>query len=351
MALLWIDGFDSYGTSVGSAPSPAGIVGRKYATVHEDQIDIENGRLGGYGAQLQYDFNLQIAAPAITTDSTLVVGFAFHFKTNLPANPSFLIAFYDGTQQGMNLRINSAGEIEVRRNTTSLETTSGLGLLAGAWYYLELKVVCGSSGTYEVRLNTVTVANNGGSAINTKAGTHNYHDLFMWKGTSGTWSDTDSIVIDDAYCLDGSGSVNNDFLGNMRVVTLRPDEAGDSAQFTPDTGDNYARVNEEVCGDDSNYVEDATTGHEDLYGYAALTGIVANIKGIMVCTDCRETDATPFTIKTVCKPTTTDRPDAGQSVGSTTYVTKRRILETNPDGTDPWDVTSINATQFGVQVG
>ena len=30
MALLWVDGFENYGTSTGSAPSPAGIMARKY---------------------------------------------------------------------------------------------------------------------------------------------------------------------------------------------------------------------------------------------------------------------------------------------------------------------------------
>ena len=36
MALLWIDGFDNYGTTIGGAPSPTGILNRKYATVFGD---------------------------------------------------------------------------------------------------------------------------------------------------------------------------------------------------------------------------------------------------------------------------------------------------------------------------
>jgi len=348
MALLWIDGFDSYGTSTGSAPSPTGVVGRKYSTIFaESSMKIRAGRLGGYSLDIYW--NGYIIPENLTTDATIVLGAAIMFRNLIENNVSFL-RFMDGALNGFGVRIMSDGELAVCDGAgTQKKITTGLGLVANVWYYIEFKVVVNNTtGSYNLRVAETSVLSDSGLNTRADGGTHNYYTTFK---VYMPLPSTITTGVDDLYCLDGSGSVNNDFLGNMRVVTLRPDEAGDSAQFTPDTGSNFARVNEEVCGNDSNYVEDATTGHEDLYNYGALTGISDNIKGIMVCTDCRETDATSFIIKTVCKPSTTDRPDAGQSVGSTSYVTKRRILETNPDGTDPWDVTSINAAQFGVQVG
>lgn len=245
----------------------------------------------------------------------------------------------------MNWRITSAGELAVYKGGSSIATTSGLNIIAGAWYYIEFKVVTGTTGTYELRVDGVNVLSSG--SYNTKT-TNNYHTTFRLTGWE---SSSYGPVFDDLYCLDGSTGLDTDFLGNMRVVTIRPDGAGGSTQWTPDTGSNYARVNEEVCGDDSNYVEDSTTGHEDLYDYAALTGIVGDIKGVMVCTDCRCTDATSFTLKTACNSGGTESDDAGQAISSTTFVTKKRVIEKDPHTTAAWDIAGINAAQFGILVG
>ena len=48
MALLWIDGFENYGTTIGSMPLPGGIIGKKYTVGLEYQIDIQTGRDTGY---------------------------------------------------------------------------------------------------------------------------------------------------------------------------------------------------------------------------------------------------------------------------------------------------------------
>ena len=119
-----------------------------------------------------------------------------------------------------------------------------------------------------------------------KLGSHTYHDRI------GFFSNDGGAIpyFDDLYVCDGSGSVNNDFLGDVRVVTVRPNGAGGSTQWTPDSGSNYARVNETISGEDSNYVEDGTSGHEDRYAYGDLSGVLG-IKGLVICTDCRETDA------------------------------------------------------------
>ena len=227
-----------------------------------------------------------------------------------------------------------------RAGGTVLGKTTGMALSPGHWFHIELKVKCATSGTYELRVGGVTVVSGSG---NTKLGTHDYHDGFRLRGGYGG-------RIDDLYFLDASGSVNNDFLGNMRVQTLRADGAGDSTQWAPDTGSNYARVNEQVCGDDTNYVQDGTTDDLDLYNYTAPTALTA-VAGVVVCDDCKEMDATAFNIKTVCKSASTTSADAGQAIGSTTYKTRRRVMEQNPDGPTGWDKTSLAAAQFGVKVG
>lgn len=340
--LLWIDGFDSYGTSVGSAPSPAGVVGRKYPlTGQETMMKIRAGRLGGYALQLVYDATCYLSPGAITTNATMVVGCALKFGT-FSANQQFL-AFYDGATRGMNLFINTSGEISIRRGTTVLETTSGVGISANTWFYLEFKVLCGAAGTYELRINGVDVASDTG--VNTKAGANSYHTTFYIMGISV--STTVAAHYDDLYCLDGSSAINNDFLGNMRVTTIRPNADTAANQWTRSADpDNYALVDDIICDDDTTYVEAANASTEDVYDYEAST-VEQDIVGIMISTDCKETDANNFTLITVCN----DDDDAGQVIGSTNYVTKNRILETVPGTSNAWTTGDIDSIQAGIKVG
>jgi hypothetical protein len=346
--LLWIEGFERFGTSIGAAPLPTGVVGRKYSAIgNEGHLVTQAGRLGGYSLQLVWDSTCYVSPAALTTNATMIVGCAINFKTFAAG---MFLGLYDGTTAGMNLYMNTSGEISVRRGSTVLATTSGLGLATNAWYYLEFKVLCNSStGTYELRLSGNNVLS--ATGVNTKAGTDNYHTTFRLVGLSGGGGITAGCVIDDLYCCDGAGSTNNNFLGNVKVVAIRPDAAGDSTQFTPDSGSNYQRLSEIVCDDDTSYVQSANTSDRDLYNYSALTNMTANIHGIQINTDCRETDANSFTLKTPCKSNATVNVDAGITIGSTNYTTKTRILEVDPDTANAWTVNGVNAVQVGVEVG
>ncbi len=348
MALLWIDGFDNYGTTIGASPSPSGVFSRKYAVADmSNSVYIRNGRLGGYAIQLMYDATRYFSPGDITTNAMIVVGCAIKFETSWPTSSIQFMAFYDGSTKGMNVQITPTGQLAVYRGSTLLGTTTDAGIMAGVWFYLEFKVVCNSTtGSYELRIGGVNKLT--ASGVNTKAGTHDYHTTFRFTGTSVAGGS--AVQVDDLYCVDSSGSINNDFLGNMRVVTIRPDAAGDSTQFTPDSGSNYARVNEQVCGDDSNYVEASISGYKDLYNYEALSGITSDIKGIMVNTDCRESDATSYSLITVCKSGVTESDNTAQLIGSSSYITRRRLLETDPNTSAAWTKNNLDAAQFGVKV-
>ena len=344
--LRWIDGFDNYGTTTGAVPNPSGIVARKYPVCTDPtNIYVQAGRIGDYGLQFRSG-TAAITPPALTTDHTTVIGFAF--RVGLLTNMT-LIQMWDSVTEGMLLQLTSGGEIAVYNRYTLLATSSGVGISINTWYYLEFKVFTNTStGTYEVRLGGVSIPSATGTGANTKPPTDTYLSTFkIIPGVGGLGND--SMVVDDLYFLDGSGSDNIDFLGNMAVTTIRPTATGDSAQFTPSAGDNYSCMDEVVCNDDTDYVEDATSGHLDLYNFGA-TGITGVVKGVQINVDCRETDATSFSIKTVCKSGATVDADAGQSVGSTNFVTRRRILEQDPATSAAWLVAAVDAAQFGIEV-
>jgi hypothetical protein len=345
MALLWVEGCENFGTTIDAAPTPAGVVMRKYAgTPSEAVMLIKSGRLGGLSLRC-HSTGSYMQPANLTTNATMILGVALYIEVIGNGNHQ-AIAFYDETTLGINIRIKTDGEIKLLRGSTLLATTSGLGLTTAAWYYIELKVLCNTTvGTYELKVDGITVLSATGA--NTQAGGHAYHTTFRL----GQYDAQGGIErFDDIYCLDGSGSVNNDFLGNKRVATIRPNEAGDSAQFTPSAGNNYECVDEVVSDDNTTYVEDSVSGEKDLYGYGAVeaSGLIS---GVMICTDCRETDASSFTLKTLCKSGNVESEDAGQAVGSIDFVTKKRIVENNPNTDSVWTAAALNVAQFGAKVG
>lgn len=341
MALLWMDGFDNYGTSTGSNPSPSGVVGRKYIAVSQIYLYVETGRFA-HALRLHNSNGAYIQTPALTTDDTLIIGLGL--KTSAVANVE-LFAFYDGSTKGVNLYLNNTGELSVRRGSTVLGTTSGLSWTLDTWYWVELKVVChDTTGSYDLKIAESTVLS--ATGVDTKEGTNNYHDRIRFSSTTAS-----RIYLDDLYLLDSSGSSNNDFLGNSKVSTIRPngDDTANWATSTP-SANHYENVDEQILDDDTSYVEDSTTNTTDLYDYENLSD-VDSIYGIQINTDCRETDATTYALKSVVSSNGIQDDGTGENVGSISYKTLRRIVEEDPDTNTAWSVSGVNAALFGIKVG
>jgi hypothetical protein len=341
MALLWIEGCEGFGTSIASAPAPSGIIGRKYPVVGaESAMFVQAGRTGGYSINL-VNPNCFFQTVALTTDNTLIVGCGI-YKSHMGALSQAIITLYDGTTAGMNIRILTDGTLEIRRGTTQLEVTSNAISLA-TWYYLEFKVVChDTTGSYDVHINETEWASD--TNVNTKAGSNNYHDKVMFKGNDYA----SHFYVDDIYVCDSTGSNNNAILGNVKVLAIRPDQAGDDTDWTPSAGANYAAVDEEVLDEDSTYVETSSSGDQDLYNFENVTAVGA-IKGIQIITEMRVTDAQSYDLNSVIKSGATEDEGLPETVSSLTYVTHVRVAEEDPNTSDLWQAANINSCQFGIK--
>jgi len=339
MSLLWIDGFEGYGTSIGSAPSPSGVMTRRYAMGSESSIDVITGRISGKGINCVVSA-CSLKTPAININATIIIGFAV--KITLDNTDAFL-ELYDDAVLGINLQYITGGELRLRRGVTTLGTTVGLGLTIGDWYWIELKVfVDNAAGTYELRVGGANVLSAAG--VDTQEGVDTFYNIVQL-GSSATYP-----WFDDFYVCDGAGAINNDFLGNCHITAIFPDGVGNTTDFTPSAGANWFCVSEEIVDDDTNYIEDSTPANKDTYTYDDV-GALINIKGLQINTDCRETDASAFSLITVVRSNGADDDDAAQAIGTTDYVTKRRVAELDPDTAAAWLAAAINAAEFGVKVG
>lgn len=334
--LLGIEGFEGFGTSTGVAPIG---LSRKYLDVNlPASMTLQNGRTGGIALRLA-NVNTYVHTYALTTNDTLIIGLGARF---LSFSATKLISLYDGPTEGVNLRLKADGEFEVYRAGILLGTTSGAAIGIGNWGHIELKVkVHDTTGTVEFRINGVAKISLTGQ--DTKVGTNAYHDHVRFLGA---WE------IDDIYILDSTGTVNNDFLGNMKVLGILPTAEGDNIDFTPSTGtNNAAMVDENPTDDDTSFVEASGGGSKDLYQYGDVSGVGDLIAGVQINTDVKETDATTFDLVTVCKSGTTESDNVASPIGSTNYVTKTRIVELDPNTAAAWTAAGVNAAQFGIKIG
>jgi hypothetical protein len=337
MAIVWVDGFESYGAS--GDPNP--LLARRYANVGGAYANwsVIAGRAGGH-ALAANSVGSELWTPSLTTNSTLIVAFAFLLPT--PPSGAQIMAIYDGQTVGILLEQTAAGELTLRYPGAGVATTSGLGLCANVWWFVELKVVCGSAGSYELRVNGATALS--ASGINTQVGYDAYYNCVALWGCAGATPHFDDLVI-----MDGTGGVNNDFLGDCAIVAMLPAGAGDVTQWTPSSGANYACVNENPPDDNASYVQASASGAKDLYAYSGVTsgGV---IHGIQISTDARSSDLSGPILKTLAKSGGVESDDAGQTVPNADYLTLMRVMQTDPSG-NPWTQASLNAAQFGVGVG
>ncbi len=336
MALLWIEGFEGFGDTIGAAPSPKGIIRRKYlAVTNEASMKIQTGR---HGLGLEVGTGGIVHSPQLTTDRTTVIGGAV--KVISTSMQSKIFTLYECFGPGINLRINVDGTLSVYHITTLL-ATSTLALNLSTWYYIEMKVytIDNPTGTVDVRVNEADWINLSG--IITQAGWFGSHDSFkLGECDVETW-------YDDIYFLDGTGTINNDFLGTRKVSVIRPNAAGDASQWTPDSGTNYDRVNEVELDEDTSYVETSASIPMDLYNYEPTINLT-DVDGIQIMTEVRVTFGSRG-FQTMTKSGPTLDFDSGGIITSTKYVTVSSVGELNPDTLLPWTPGEIDAAQFGIR--
>lgn len=340
MALRWIEGFEGVGTSNGAAASN---LTSKYKTVTASgNFLIRDGRIGGKSVEGN-SASCDLLTPDLADMQTIIIGLALQTVTTFTNHRIIEIVHPDGSV-GINVRLKTTGEFDIYFNTTLLTSTVGATIPTGSWGYLELKVsIDNSSGSYDFKVNQVSFAS--ASGIDTQNGT----DAFA-RGVRFTPSGGGGVgYIDDIYICDNTGSDNNDFLGNMRVEGLYPTAEGDQNDFTASSGlDNSLLVDENPPNDDTDYVESAVSGAMDLYNFQnpGLT----TIKGVMMNTRVKETDATTYSLISVCKSSSFQSDGPASVIGSASYLNKYRVVETDPATSALWTNSGLSAAQFGVKV-
>jgi hypothetical protein len=194
-----------------------------------------------------------------------------------------------------------------------------------------------------VRINGVEVLN--ATGLDTQYSSASLTRACLSLGTAGPFN------IDDLAVLDNTGSLNNDFMGDVTISAVFPNGAGNSSQWTPSAGSNYDCANETSPNDDTDYNATSTVGNKDLYAFASAPA-GADIRAVQVLAAVRKSAEGPGQVVLVTRSGGTDYDGATQGIGGTAYSYVREVLETDPGSGSPlaaWTESGFNAAEFGIK--
>lgn len=246
------------------------------------------------------------------------------------------------------VRATPAGGLLVYRGpATALLVTSSIGLTIGAYTFVELKgIIHNTAGSVEIRVNGVS----GGSASNVdtqQSSTFTTVSAVQF-GLAGLTSSA-PCDLDDLVWGDLQGAVDNDFPGDVAVVSTLPNGAGTSTQLTPSAGANYAAV-DDATPNTTDYISSGTDGHKDTYAFADIPG-TGTVKKVFAMPYARKSDVGDAKSLIVrARHSGVEAASDPVALGTDWRYWGQKGFETNPSTTNPWTLAEVNAAEFGVEV-
>lgn len=267
------------------------------------------------------------------------VAFGAYMITSLPVannNVRFRIIDSSNTTAILWVAIQADGSIAIYKTGNVLLAQSGPILTANTWYHIEFKYnIDDTIGYCEVRVNGETVAQiNNADLGTTPAGIFQIYNY---------WDSNIDIRVDDVIAWDTTGPVNNDFIGQARVLTVFPASDTPVADFVvTGAASGYQAIDEVPPDDDTSYIEGVNAGDISEFGMPALPPEVVSIVGLFIPSRSKLSAAGAATlqISMVSNGQVAPGVDRGLGVGWTYYTDK---FETNPDGGGAWSKSAFEA--------
>lgn len=239
------------------------------------------------------------------------------------------------------IKLNSDRTLTLHDEDGQIGSASA-ALSLNTWYMIELKsdtTAAAGSHVVEARLDGSSFA----SASNRNISQTPYilmigGNLSQENQTQGDW------YWDDAAWNDGSGSDQTSWPGSGKVITIFPNGAGDTANFTrggSDSGANWSQCDENPPNDITDYVGSPTVNHIDEYEVEATPSEIASGDTInCVSINVRNRGASSSSVATF-------RPRVRSvSGGSVTQGSTENPTQTSWQTNNSWNAGSLNNTFF-----
>lgn len=231
--------------------------------------------------------------------------------------------------------VSNTGVIVVRDGSNTARITTAAGVYVPANYpWVEVNYLTGSIQLY---IDGLPVGSYTGAY--TAVGT-----AFEWLGAAP--ANTPVTDLDDAIAWDDGGSYFNTFgLTPRRIFLQRPDADGATIQWTPNSGSNWAAVDDtDWSGGVGVFAESA--GLKDLYALTDLPLIPGSINAVTVKTRVQNTGANPAQLQHVVRGSDGAEATSALQPVPVTAAVLRSTFYRDASGV-PWTGAYVNALQVG----
>ena len=264
---------------------------------------------------------------------------AFRYRGSSAQYASSMCYFFNGTTQLARLRRNpTSGFLEIRRGTGSgtLLATGAIAVNVGTPVLIEVHYKPhNTEGVFQVKVGGILDIDFTGD---TTDGATAIDGIRV--GGDGTYYSScwfDNVVIDNAA-----------WPGNTKIQAIKPAGAGNSTQWTPSAGDNYACV-DEVPPSESDFIVTNTLDHLDLYAAGDLAGTIGSVKCVQLQALAKaEGSPTPHNLQLAVRTNGADYFSGDKAVPSSSTPLSN-LWEANPATAAPWQEAEVNAMEIGVK--
>lgn len=343
MTILFVEGFDHQNDYTDLAS------GDDWSTCPASSVlSASYARFLGKGMLLASDGYLSKILS--TNYSSLLIGFAYNSVTDDDSNP-IAFRFSSGGSVGneqVSVTVNqgAVNVIDVYKGNAggTLLGSATVANTAGFWCYIEILA------TFNASTGSVTVRVNGNNVIaltnvdTDPNSTGNANTIAF--GGSG-------LYLDDIYLIDPTtGSAPwNSFLGTVNgvtVETLFPSANQGAQDFSPspDANANWQNVCETAMDGDTTYNYSPTNGDSDLFDIGSLSSNPVNIWAVATRAAARIDASTSVNLENRLVSNGTESDGSAVDLPST-YAYQSTIYETDPNTSDAWTETGVNAAQIG----
>lgn len=355
MALLWCDGFDHYGVLSNLTEGVYAEIGGSVTLVTSNpRTGTHSLRFNGAAGGLSATTARRILGGAKTT---VGIGGVF-FYANLPTNPQRckIFDFRDANNSiQVTIICDTTGTVSAYRGQvtgTLLGTSASPVLVADSYQHIEALVFFSQTvGTIEVRVNGVTVLSLSG--IDTVASSLVESSQVTFGGSASlSLASTVDQNIDDVFCYDDTGSFNNTFIGDRRVLTLFPDSDTIQADWTPvGSATGFGAIDEENPDGDTTYITASAPGSPgpiSEFGIQNLPAGVSAVSAVVLVELARKTEAgvanTQWSVVSGAFETAgADKPM------TEVYTYRQDVFETDPASAAPFTPAEVDALLIKVE--
>lgn len=350
MALLFIDGFDHYDPQAVDSFGDPWLARGKAAYLSPQATRINGRRPSSYALRLPEGSGGGYVKNLDTTKTSLIVGAAIRVVPyqNTYTEP-LLLGVRDANSQVAHLvKIGEDGRLKLYRwqyGYDQLISVSVASAPARGWHYIELQVTQGTSnGILSVRINGILAIQM--TAQNTIQGGGQLLTAFV--GAVPGQNCPLTIDVDDFYIADTSGTINNTFLGDVRVDALQAQADGSLNQWTASPVGTAAceAVSDE---DEATAISAPAVGLRQSFDVEPLPVMATSaIYGIQLTMLARKTDAGLGKVKGLVV-------SGAQSAVSPDIILQEQLawqstlFERNPNGNVQWTEAAFNAAEFGLE--